>query len=307
MKNEEELVSSLMDKFNTADPLVLQGIGDDCAVFAGHGDPYLITTDSIVEGSHFLQMEKYDSIVSKLFIRNISDIYAMGGVARFALVNAVIPKADFQDLVIQLEVFAKKYSIGLIGGDSSALSGNSHRYLTMTLIGTVSDGRYYKRSGALQGDGIYLSGPVGLAAAGLYAIEKRIKGYEGLKEHFWRFSLPSEDFIRGFSGRSDIHSAIDISDGLIKDLQRLLHASGKGALLNPDKIIRDSELIELCNENGKNPRDFIFYGGDDYQILFTAEDGYDGPGYRIGDITPASGISLENGEKVDVEGYDHFK
>ena len=276
------------------------GIGDDCAIYRprGSADDLLFTSDMLVEGTHFIRdSHKPAELGRKALARSLSDVAAMGGQPRFALVALCVPAwatpkwtEQFFDGILKL---AAATGTILAGGD---LSHGEQLSCDVTLCGAVPRGTALRRDGARPGDDIYVSGALGGSALGL-ATQKG-KAWTAHKNPEPRLALGQ--FIRE---KLRATSAIDISDGLSLDLHRLCLASGAGATItDPPRF------------PGASPEQ-VLHGGEDYELLFTVRPGTQVPARfenlpltRIGTITRGTpGTVLLNNALLPALGYDHFK
>lgn len=295
-----------------------QGIGDDCAVLAGAGrKDWLVTTDLFLEGVHFRRKwQEPESAGHKALARGLSDIAAMGGVARYAFLSLGLPRRIERDWV---EAFlrgffrlAERCKVALAGGDTGASA--SGVVVDVIVAGEVSRNRAVLRSGARPGDEIWVTGRLGLAACGLLACrlaalrsrEKRGRSKQGLQAFF--YPEPRLEIGRYLGERKLASAIIDLSDGLSIDLARLCEASKVGARVEEDAVPRTPET----------PLRYALHGGEDFELLFTVrpEKARLLPGTlggvkltRIGRITERGGLRLVREGKsypLPVRGFEHF-
>ncbi|MCP4134458.1 MAG: thiamine-phosphate kinase [bacterium] len=294
-------------------------IGDDCAVFRIGPDRYgIFTTDISIESTHFIiGKSSPQNIGYKAMSANISDIAAMGGKSRFAFVSLGVPPHIEEEFILSLYngMLEAAGSAGTVisGGDTSR---SRELVLNIALYGEVSGRKPVLRDGAQTGDTIYLTGTTGDSMAGLELVMEENKDlhkeFRSLIEKHTRptarFSMV--DFIlKNYSPTS----MIDISDGLLSDLGHIAEKSGKGFLLNKEKLPVSEDLKKYSLLFNKDPYKFVLESGEEYELLFTSskkaalESGV--PITSIGTITD-SGFSLSiNGIKKDIaiRGFDHFK
>jgi thiamine-monophosphate kinase len=248
------------------------GLKDDAAVIAPtSGAEFVITTDTIVAGVHYIGDEPPALIAAKLLRVNLSDLAAMGARPRGYTLNVALPN-DIDDS--WLEGFAEgladdqeHFDISLIGGDSVSTLGPS--VFTLTAIGEVPVGSAVRRAGAVPGDIIFVSGTIGDAALGLRAVRDRLKilsksDCAALVERYRR-PRPRVNLGQRLSGLA--HAAADISDGLVADLGHIASASGMAAMIRAESVplspparaalAVDPALLEV-----------ILSGGDDYELIF---------------------------------------
>lgn len=287
---------------------VVVGIGDDGAVL--QPDPttqQIHVIDTLVEGVHFPAATRPFDIGYRVVAVNLSDIAAMGGRPRWMTLALTLSDADEQ----WLESFsdglfdaAGEHSVQLIGGDTTRGPVNT---VTVTLIAEVEPGCALLRSGAREADGIFVTGTLGDAAAGLQLLQEGVAS-GALQQRFLR---PSARIAVGQQLTGKASAAIDISDGLVGDLSKLLVASKAGGEINIDDLPISDALLEYSGVDAA--RQFALTGGDDYEICFTADPDKVSsiPGItQIGRVTAASGlVCRKRGEIVEVDhsGYRHFQ
>jgi len=257
---------SLIDKyFNLYKTKAYKGIGDDAALIKKDNN-YLwaISTDMLNEKTHFLPNTDPFNLGWKALAVNISDIYAMGGIPKFALLAIALPKIKsnwIEEFSNGLFSCAKKYKVELIGGDTTKGSLS----ISIFILGEVLKKNALLRSNAKKEDDIWVTGELGLAALGLAKLQNKIQLPHNLsKKAIGALEKPMlhSSIIKNMSKLS--HSAIDISDGLIADLSHILKASKVGA----DISLNDIPLTPWIKKN--KLFDIGLSGGDDYQLLFTA-------------------------------------
>lgn len=290
-----------MTKFPSGSPVVL-GIGDDCAIYRprGSADDLLFTSDLFLEGVHFLrETHKAADVGRKALVRSLSDIAAMGGSPRFCLVSVCIPEwatekwiDGFFESLVRL---ANKSGAGLAGGD---LSKGQAFACDVTVCGAVPRGTALRRDGARPFHDIYVSGALGGS----------VLGFESRKSKSWRRHLNPEPRLNlGVYIREHLRAsaAIDLSDGLSLDLQRLCLASGVAAEIGDPPRFPGASLEQAL------------HGGEEYELLFTTPPGARIPACfetvpltRIGRIVkgpPGAGEVRHNGAILPALGFDHFR
>ncbi len=293
---------------------VITGIGDDAAAVRIKKDTAIVTSDMLIEGVHFdLSFTTFFQLGHKFLAVNVSDIFAMGGKPEYFLISLGIPghfkNTNIEELYKGLMKIAKKHGISIVGGDTCM--SKSGLVLSGTLIGTA--GKIIKRSGAKAGDSIYVTGTLGDSAMGLQLLKKRnrraIKFSSAssasrlMKKHLMPEPAPLKN-------RSGVTSMLDISDGLLIDLNHICEESKVGAVIYKDKIPASRELAISAKKAGLDPLPFSLKGGEDYELLFTAPPNYKTAAYKIGEITKKGRFIIdENGRKTrfKAEGYEHFK
>ena len=282
-----------------ADSPVVLGIGDDCAVYRprGSADDLLFTADLFIEGVHFLKdTHKAGDAGRKALARSLSDIAAMGGSPRFCLVSLCVPNWANEKWVEMffdaLTTLANKTGTVLAGGD---LSRGETCACDVTLCGSVPRDTALRRDGAREFHELYVSGALGGSALGLATGKGKA----------WKRHLNPEPRLKlGMFLREHLRAtaAIDLSDGLSLDLQRLCLASGVAA-----------EIVDPPRFPGATPEQAL-HGGEEYELLFTVRQGtrvpdrFDGlPLTRIGTIIKGpAGEIRHNGMTLAALGFDHF-
>lgn len=306
--DEFELIRRYFDHAGAA-PGVVRGIGDDGAVLTpSPGMEQVQVIDTLVEGVHFPPGFGPSDIGYRVVAVNVSDLAAMGSAPRWITLALSLPEANNE----WLEAFAsglfaacEQYGVTLVGGDTTAAPV---LVITVCATGEVMPGQALLRSGARPGDGIYVTGTLGDAAAGLQGLESGAP----VRELVWRFARPAArpDYGCRLAGRAS--AAIDISDGLAGDLGKLMAASGTGA----DMALGELPLSSAMRENFEleQQREFALFGGDDYELLFTCRseppDAGVVPVTRIGEVSDAPGVRWTlAGDRVPIDGggYHHFQ
>lgn len=286
---EFALIENIAKKIKTG-PSVVKGIGDDCAVLSYKKNKYLLfTTDMIIDGVHFdIKKTPARLIGHKALAVNISDIAACGGVPKWAVVSAGIPKNTDSlyayDIYKGINNLARKFSIDLVGGDT-----NSSEKLTLSiaLLGEALKDELTLRSGAQEGDSLVITGPLSEKPRHLEFIPR-------LKE--------SSFIVKNLMPTA----MIDISDGLLSDLGHILKESQKGAFIY-------ESLIPVNRERASIKK--IINTGEQFELLFTMPKnmlrfipkGF----YVIGEIRgsrPSITFVGRSGrrKKVCSKGYTHF-
>lgn len=250
---------------------LITGAGDDAAAWRGKNLIQIATTDALVENVHFTRdITGWADLGWKALAINLSDIAAMGGIPRYALVSIACPPETAVEDVLSfyrnmLEL-AKQQGIAIIGGDTD---NTPHISVTLTAIGTIGESEsLLTRSSARPGDSIAVTGFLGTAAAGYKMLSGKLEfdreTAELLKQAFLR-PVPrvSEGRLLADMG---IKTAIDISDGLIGDIKHICKASNAGARLK----LEDIPIAPVVKANfGDESIHMAMTGGEDYELLFT--------------------------------------
>lgn len=315
------LLDKIRQKFSRKSSDVVCGVGDDAAVVRPPRKNLLLTTDMMVEGVHFdFRWTTPFQLGFKLISVNVSDIYAMGGSPRFALINFAAPGESGTDLFRRLfdgiERASRVYGLDVVGGD---VSSSDKVVLSASVVGHASG--ILTRGGAVNGDFIFVSGALGEAACGLelmkrlgrpLEIEKGRKADFGLKWRdvsplIGRHLMPLATSPEKFASRAT--AMMDISDGLLIDLSRLCRESGVGAVIDPRHIPISEELRRAAAHLNMSALDMAMGGGEDYRLLFTAPADVVGGAYRIGRIGGRGLRAVDEAgrvRKLAVKGYQHF-
>lgn len=286
------------------------GIGDDGAVLQPEsGRDLLVVVDTLVEGVHFPDNIDPFDIGYRAVVVNVSDIAAMGGRPRWMTLALTLPTAEAEWLrrfSEGLHAASDEYQLALVGGDTT--HGKS-LVVSVQITGDVVAGKAIKRSGAQVGDHIYVTGYVGDAAAGLELI------LAGTADPYLsaRFLRPDARLQYGQALLDVASAAIDVSDGLLGDLGKLLAASGVGGELQLERLPMSEALCAVFSLDER--RRFALSGGDDYELCFTSAAselpaGLGFPVTRIGTVTTDTQLNcLLDGELVPFKdsGYRHFQ
>jgi thiamine-monophosphate kinase len=329
LTGEPALIAALSRLFGAPPPEVALGIGDDCAALELAGPDYLLwTVDTLIEGVHFdLSYFSLPQLGRKALAVNLSDIAAMGGEPLYALLSLGWPRtknpAGALALGEGLAQAAREYGVAVIGGDTVASPGGV--MVTISLLGRVERGEMLKRRGAKVGDRIYVTGPLGEAAAGLEILKRGLTLEADLHGALVQAHLdPCPQLAAGrvLAGQKLATALIDLSDGVATDLGHLCRAGGVGARLVAASVPVSPRVQAAAAPLGLDPLEVALKGGEDYQLLFTsppekaaaldqafARAGLARP-LPLGEITSGPGVFLASaaGEKeITGEGFDHFR
>ena len=274
---ESGLIQRIADTYRSSDSSVIAGIGDDAAALKVSGHNILLTTsDILLEDVHFnLSFTDSYHLGRKALAVNLSDIAAMGGTPRFFVVSLALPAhisvSFIDDLYRGIMELASEFSTILVGGDTNA--SPEKLMIALTVLGEVHPDHLLMRSGAQVGDSLFVTGTIGDAALGLMNLQTNPTAISqspvsGLvAKHLSPFPRIKEGQV--LSGNGLASSLIDISDGLLTDLKRILTASGKGATVWIEKLPLSSEFKQSETPHHCNKIEYALTGGEDYELLFT--------------------------------------
>lgn len=257
---------------------VVTGIGDDVAVLAVAANSVLLATcDAQVEGTHFrLNRSQPFDIGWKALAVNLSDIAAMGGQPRFALISLLVPTTTdislLEGIYAGLQAAAQSFDTAIVGGN---VARNEERLIIdVTVLGTAAPNRILHRSGAQPGDAIFVTGTLGESAAGLLVQEdvslaQRLTP-EVASKALAAQQLPQPQVAAGlWLAENGATAALDVSDGLAADLAHLCTASGVGATLTAELLPISAITVAVAMASGRTATNLALYGGEDYVLLFT--------------------------------------
>ena len=300
---------------------ILRSVGDDCLVVKPPRRSLLMTVDTFVDGVHFdPAFATPHQIGARCMTASVSDIAAMAGFPLYTLVSLSLPPTMLLDdavaLFSGLQETAEYYECPICGGETTSTPGPAT--ITVTVIGKAAAVKPVYRSGAREGDGIYVTGAVGDAMGGLRALQRGIEGYGNLKE---KFLSPAArvTLARSLNEIYKITAMIDLSDGLATDLGHICDESGVGAEIDESRLQVSHSLRALCRAQNIPATDFALGAGEDFELLFTASDRSLGESFRfmttnitrVGRITgPNEGVTIRRTggaiEPVGMKGYEHF-
>ena len=268
--NEIQLLAKIKNEiknhftFNTANKSLIEII-DDTAIISNSVGMQILTSDMLIEDIHFSkQIASFEDIGWKAIARNLSDVAAMGAIPSYFLISLGITKKMNINQVIQIykgmRILAKKYKVNLIGGDSSI---SSKLFISITMNG-ILNALPLLRTKARVNDLICVTGNLGGSAAGLLTLKKDYSVKNSLTKIHLR---PNPRIIEANKlAKIGVHSAIDISDGLLIDLQKLVIASNVSAEIDLNSIPINNLVKKLFP---KTSLDLALTGGEDYELIFT--------------------------------------
>ena len=265
--NEFEIIRRYFESKNLPVSVKL-GVGDDGAII--HNDPaknLVVATDTLVSGVHFPTDSSPCDIGYRSVVVNVSDIAAMGGKPEWMTLALSLRETNpewLKGFSKGLFLASDEYSLNLIGGDLTKAEQN---IITIQMIGEVDTDAQLLRSNAQPGELLFVSGTLGDAAAGLEQFEKKVALNQYNQYLIERFFRPTARVDIGQAIMDYASSSIDISDGLIGDLKKIMSASDVGALINIEDIPLSKEMLKIYEP--KKSQTFALSGGDDYELLFT--------------------------------------
>jgi len=318
-----KIVSSSQDNKIEAWRQLIIGMGSDDAA-AWHGDTsiQLATVDSFIQDVHFsLGTTSWRELGWKALAANLSDIAAMGGVPRYALVSLTLPDHTEVEEVTALYQgmmeLAQPFDVAIVGGDTSSAPVVT---ITITILGSASqDKQILTRSGAEPGEKVAVTGYLGTAAAGWEMLTRQLQfdpeATAGLKGAFLR---PYPRIAEGQRlVEQGVKTAIDISDGLISDLNHICKSSQVSARIEVERV----PILPIVKANfNDRAHELALSGGEDYELLFTGTDevidkvktAVSCPVTVIGEITAAQPVRITivdgrgNPVKLSKAGWEHF-
>lgn len=244
-----------------------RGLDDDAAVL---GD-LVITHDSIAEGVHFLKDDPAASVGWKLVAVNLSDLAAKGATPVAAVMSVTLGSEEWNEAFLSgIAAACEAYALPLVGGDTISLPTGAPQVLGMTVIGRC-DSPPPSRGGGQAGDALWVIGTIGDGVAGLMALTGDRQSEGPLVEAYRR---PVPQLAAGQLVAPHAKAMMDISDGLLLDLARLLKASGCGANIDLDAIPLSRAFIADHGQS-REARLFAATGGDDYALLAALPAGFD--------------------------------
>ncbi len=318
--NEGTLIKDYLSKLVKNNSYALK-LNDD--VFFDKKNKNVISVDTYVEKIHFPNFKKPNLLIKKIIRSSLSDLVCKGVIPKFYFISGSGNKKSFSDknlkaIINSLKSEQKKFSIKLSGGDTVFSKINS---FTITSLG-YSD-KIVKRNNAKINDDIYITGELGDSYLGLKYLQKKNFNKNIYKKYFInKFYLPKINLEFSKYLTKLANTSIDISDGLLIDLNKMINAQHLSSEIYYDKIPISSKLKIFLRKNSLEKNKFIF-NGDDYQILFTSSktnrhqinkisQKTKTKISRIGKILPKKKfkLSLLNGNKMvkmtKIPGYEHF-
>ena len=279
------LINHITKYFKIENSSTVKGIGDDAAVLAASEKQTLVTTDLLIEGVHFdLSYMPLKHLGYKAVMVNLSDVYAMNGVAEQITVSIAVsnrfPLEAIEELYAGIQLACETYKVDLVGGDTT--SSTKGILISVTAIGKVEKEEVVYRNGAKETDLIVVSGDLGAAYLGLQVLEREkqvfkvdpnnqpdLDNYTYLIER--QLKPEARRDVAGLLKELEIKptSMIDISDGLSSEIMHICSQSKVGCKIYEDKLPLDPQVISACEEFELDSTMVALSGGEDYELLFT--------------------------------------
>jgi thiamine-monophosphate kinase len=316
---ERELVARIAQRLGPAPDWLIVGIGDDAAVAEPERNRVeVFTVDAVVEGVHFNRtFVPPEAIGHRALAVNLSDLAAMGAAPRLALVSMALPAdlpiTDFDAIASGFASLATAYRIHIVGGNLTRTPGPLT--IDITAVGTVKRRQALTRAGARAGDGLYVTGEIGAAAAGLQMLRHDAYTSNSCTERYLR---PQPRLRVGtLLGRNRVASAcMDLSDGFADAAQQIAAASGVGMEIDATNLPIAAGTREWFTSRGENPVTAALTGGDDYELLVAVRPRLrrqlaavmrqaDVPLTRVGVCVATPGVMVDGVAMPG--GYGHFR
>ncbi|MGH7330606.1 MAG: thiamine-phosphate kinase, partial [Polyangiaceae bacterium] len=282
------------------------GIGDDAAILRASGS-VVWTIDEQAENTHFRRdWLSWKDVGYRSFVAAVSDIAAMGAVATHALTALALPldfrDEDFLSIAEGQAEAARATCVRIVGGN---MARATEAHVTTTVIGNGS--KPILRSGAKVGDGVFVAGTLGLAGLGMRALERNVKDAKVARAvSAWRRPPILIDASKTMSAHAS--AAIDVSDGLARDLAHVAEASRARIALDEAALLAIAKSCgaeEAARALGEDVLDAILHGGEDYALVVTCDREIEGFS-RIGSVVAGkAGVTIDSVE-IEPRGFDHF-
>lgn len=320
-KNEFDIIKHYFAQQQLQRDDVALAIGDDCALVNVPVDfSVAVSTDSLVAGTHFLADADPASVAYKALASNLSDLAAMGATPAWVSLALTLPTIDETWLAPFCHSFfelANQYNIQLIGGDTT----KGPLSITLTVQGLVPRGQALTRSGAQVGDDIYVTGDLGDSAAGLALILQQQHCDQHLAATLIERHFKASPRVNvGEALRGIASAALDISDGVVADVQHIAARSNVAIEIEVEQLPLSAELLAFCDGDRQQAQQLALSSGEEYELCFTASAAnrdalkvalaHTNIKYTcIGKVKTGSGLSLlQSGKPLTWQlfGWDHF-
>ncbi|WP_052699486.1 thiamine-phosphate kinase [Hyphomicrobium sp. 99] len=325
IENETDLIQTYLAPLAAGAPGAF-GLRDDAALISPEpGTDIVVSSDPIIAGVHFFPSDAVEDVAWKALAVNASDIAAKGAAPLAYILTLALPEAPTRDWMARfsegLHKAQESFGCHLVGGDTDRTPGPLS--IGITMMGSVPTGKFVRRQGARSGDHVFVTGTVGDSALGLAVCQDPAAFDKVLSDEerafvVNRYLRPRPRVALAQALRDHALAALDISDGLLKDLARLAGPSGISLRLSS---IPTSSAVSAALAHDPDIARLILAGGDDYEILAAVppgsvagfRQGAEKAGIAIAQIgVLEAGRPLEildsNGTSIDVRrfGYDHF-
>lgn len=321
--NEFDLIAKYFRPLAEKAPGAFGLVDDAAAVRVPAGEELVLTTDSIIAGTHFLASDPIDSVAKKLLRVNVSDLAAKGARPLGYLLACMWPLGTPEQTIAAFAAALlddqERFGLSLLGGDTTSTAGPLA--LTVTALGLVPQCRMIKRAGAQPGDLLFVTGSIGDAYLGLRAARGELEHVSAVHSAFLvsRYRLPEPRLAFMLAARHLIHAAIDVSDGLVADAGHLAQVSDVAIAIEAARLPL-SDAASAWIAAGGDPA-LLATGGDDYEVCFAApaaaapglEDAARASATRlsvIGRVKEGRGVVLlaPDGREIALSraGYTHF-
>jgi thiamine-monophosphate kinase len=319
--DEFDLIRRYFSRLGAPRSDVILGVGDDAALLeVPEGTELVAAVDTIVAGRHFLEGCDPRSIGHRALAVNLSDLAAMGASPAWATLALTLPKADpewLEGFANGFSELAQAHRVALVGGDTTS----GPLTVSVQIMGHVPKGSALRRSGAEGGDLLAVTGTLGDASAGLALTMGALTSVEAarVRELVARFDYPTPRVEFGAAARGLASAAMDLSDGLVGDLDKLIAASGLGARVDVERLPLSAALRAVAALD--SARNYALGGGDDYELLLAVHpDRFSALAQRarelnltltvIGELCRGNIVhwALHGAQFTPaVKGYDHFR
>jgi len=282
---EFKLIEHLTKDVKLHHESTIKGVGDDCAVLEYSNIQMLVTTDLLIEGVHFdLSYMPLKHLGYKAVMVNLSDVYAMNGLAKQITVSIAVsnrfPLEALEELYAGIHLACSAYDIDLVGGDTT--SSTKGMLISITAIGEANKDDITYRNGAKPNDLLVVSGDLGAAYLGLQVLEREKQVFQvnpNAQPELENYTYLVERQLKPEARRDIVKllkelqvkptSMIDISDGLSSEILHICKNSKVGCDLYEEKIPLDQQVISTCEEFNLDSTTIALSGGEDYELLFT--------------------------------------
>jgi len=317
--NEFEMIQRYLSVEGSTRKDVLAGVGDDCALLkVPRGQRLAVSMDTLISGVHFLKETNAADIAHKAVAVNLSDLAAAGAEPAWLTLSLSLPEFDqqwLQDFSCGLKRMVDYYGVNIVGGDTC----RGPLSITIQAHGFVPEAVFLRRNTASAGELVCVTGDIGDAALGLKVARGELSVQPSAASHLLdKYRRPSPRIAAGIALRGRATAAIDISDGLLADVNHISRQSGVGVLLRWERV----PLSQAAQEIDDKPllQKAALTGGDDYELCFTVDENeleattqaLETVGTAcipIGRMTGKPGVRvLHHKEEVTLEnlGYQHF-